>query len=432
VNGAGASPARAVRAQLTRALRHRNFRLFFGGQSVSLIGTWMTRVATAWLVYRLTHSALLLGVVGFWSQIPTMFLTPLGGVVVDRWSRHRILIVVQTLSMLQSAALAVLTFARIITVPQILWLQAFQGVINAFDTPARQAFVVQMVEDRADLPNAIALNSSMVNASRIIGPAIAGALIAAVGEAWCFGIDAVSYLAVIVSLFAMRGIASRTTRERRRPIEELREGFRYVAHSEPIRTPLLLLAIVSTMGMPYSVLMPAIAADVLHGGAHTLGWLMTATGVGALGGALYLASRPSVLGLGRVMTVATLVFGGALVAFSLSRVFWLSELLLPLVGCGFMVQLASTNTILQTIVQEELRGRVMAYFAMAFFGGAPIGSLIAGVVANRIGAPYTILLGGVVCLLAGAWFAGRLPRLRALVRPIYVERGIIAAQTVQS
>src|SRR5690242_19882561 len=279
------------RLSIGRALHHRNYRLFFGGQSVSLVGTWITRIATSWLVYRLTGSALLLGVVGFAGQIPTLILTPFTGVLVDRWDRHRILVVTQVLSMLQSLALAVLTLGGIITVTDILVLQAIQGIINSFDTPARQAFVVQMVEDRRDLPNAIALNSSMVNASRIIGPSVGGIIIAAVGEGWCFMLDAISYLAVIASLMAMRVPKKQRTEGVGRVIEELRAGFTYVSQSVPMRSALLLLALVATMGMPYTVLMPAIATVRLHGGAHTLGFLMTASGLGALIGALYLASR---------------------------------------------------------------------------------------------------------------------------------------------
>ena len=416
------------RPSLLRALRHRNYRLFFAGQSLSLVGTWVTRIATGWLIYRLTGSSLLLGVVGFCGQIPTLFLAPVAGVFVDRWDRHRVLIATQVLSMLQSLALAVLALAGIITVAEVLVLQVFQGVINAFDTPARQAFVVSMIEDRADLGNAIALNSSMVNASRILGPSIGGVLIAAVGEGWCFLLDAVSYLAVIASLRAMHVVPTAAAgRPATRVWEELRTGFRYVSGFVPIRTVLLLLALVSMMGMPYTVLMPAVAVKLLHGGPNTLGWLMTASGVGALGGAVYLASRASVLGLGRAIAVATTVFGAGLVGFGLSRALWLSLLILPVIGAGFMVSLAATNTIVQTITEEHLRGRVMAFYAMAFLGTAPLGSLLAGVLAERLGEPMTIMLGGFACILGAAWFASRLPRLRELVRPIYLRQGIVAA-----
>ncbi len=418
--------------RLTRALRHRNYRLFFGGQSLSLIGTWITRVATSWLVYRLTGSELLLGVVGFCGQIPTMVLAPFAGVIVDRTDRHRMLVVTQTASMLQSAALGYLTLDGLITVKLVLILQIVQGVINAFDTPARQTFVVEMVDDRADLANAIALNSSMVNGSRIIGPSIGGALIAGFGEGWCFTVDAISYLFVIASLLMMSGRRVHVPQERTRMIEELRGGFDYVRHSPPIRVLLTVLAIVSTVAMPYTVLMPAFVSSVLHGGPNTLGWLMTATGVGALAGALYLASRPSVVGLGRVVTVATLLFGLGLIGFAFTRSLWLSLLLLPIVGGGFMVQLAGTNTVVQTLVEDRLRGRVMAFFTMAFFGTAPIGSLLAGVAADRIGLRWTIAICGVVSLLSGAWLGSKLPALRAIVHPIYRERGIMPVPAVDS
>ena len=409
------------------ALHHRNYRLFFSGQSVSLVGTWITRVATSWLVYRLTGSTLLLGIVGFCGQIPMLFLAPIAGVFVDRWDRRRVLVVTQVLSLLQSLALAVLTLAGIITIAEILALQLVQGLINAFDTPARQAFVVSMIEDRGDLPNAIALNSLMVNGSRIIGPSIAGLLIAAVGEGWCFLLDAISYVAVVASLVAMRGIAAPAARPSSRVGEDLSAGFRYVSSFAPVRSALLLLALVGIAGMPYTVLMPAVATRALHGGAQLLGVLMTASGVGAVCGGLYLAQRRTVIGLGRVIAVATTTFGVALVAFALSRSLVLSLLILPVVGGGFMVQMAATNTVVQTLVEERLRGRVMAFYTMAFLGTAPLGSLLAGAVSSRLGTATTILLGGVTCILGGLVFAFHLPRLRALARPTYVARGILVA-----
>jgi MFS family permease len=415
------------RPRLGRALSHRNFRLFFSGQSVSLIGTWITRIATSWLVYRLTNSALLLGVVGFCGQIPTLLLAPIAGVIVDRSNRHKLLVWTQVLSALQSLALALLAFSGRITVDWILFLQVVQGTINAFDTPVRQSFVVQMVEDRADLPNAIALNSTMVNGSRIIGPSIGGIIIAAVGEGWCFMIDAISYIAVIISLLMMRVPKTESRMRGGGMMAELRDGYQYVSRFAPVRTALILLAIVSSMGMPYTILMPMIASTVLHGGAHTLGFLMTASGLGAVAGALYLASRASVVGLGRIMVISTLTFGVGLVVFGLVRWLWLALVVLPFVGAGFMVEMASTNTILQTITEEHLRGRVMAFYTMAFLGTAPIGSLLSGVIADRIGAPATIMVGGVAVVGGALWLALRLPRLRELVRPIYVERGILAA-----
>jgi MFS family permease len=419
--------------RLTRALQHRNFRLFFGGQSISLVGTWITRVATSWLVYRLTGSELLLGVAGFAGQIPTLIITPFAGVLVDRHDRRRILLVTQACSLLQSALLAVLTFTNVITVRQIIWLQVVQGIINSFDTPARQAFVSEMVEDRRDLPNAIALNSSMVNGTRIIGPSIGGLLIAGFGEAWCFAIDAVSYVAVIASIMAMR-VAPRARHEagEMHLLDELQHGWKYVFHSVPIRTALLLVAIVSTAGTPYTVLMPAIAAQVLHGGPNTLGLLMTATGVGALGGALYLAQRESVVGLGRIIMWASAVFGIGLITFSQTTSLWFACVVLAIAGCGFMIHLAATNTVLQTIVEERLRGRVMSFYTMAFFGTVPIGSLLGGIMADRYGAMNTVMATGVVCLAGSAWFAYKLPAIRAVVRPIYRERGIITVPAVDT
>jgi MFS family permease len=309
-------------------------------------------------------------------------------------------------------------------------LQLAQGLINAFDTPARQAFVVEMVEDRADLANAIALNSSMVNGSRIIGPSIGGAIIAALGEGWCFALDGLSYLFVIASLLLMRLRSTPASARGTDVLVVLRTGLCYVTRSVPIRTALILLAVVSAMGMPYTVLMPVIASDVLHGGPGTLGALMTATGVGALAGTLHLASRKTVVGLGRLIMYSTLLFGTSLILFAVSRSLWLSLAVLPFVGAGLIVQMAGTNTILQTIVDDGFRGRVMAFYTMAFLGTAPIGSLIAGVLADRIGAPMTIGVGGIACVGAGLWFARQLPLLRSIVRPIYVERGILPAPVV--
>jgi MFS family permease len=411
--------------RLTRALRHRNYRLFFGGQGVSLIGTWVTRIATSWLVYRLTGSALLLGVTGFAGQIPMLVLTPFAGVLVDRWSRHRMLVVTQIFSALQSLALAILALTGRITVAEVIALQVVQGVINAFDTPARQAFVVEMVDDRADLANAIALNSSMFNATRIIGPTVGGLIIAAVGEGWCFMIDAISYIAVILSLLAMRLPPRAATRTGTRMVDELRSGVQYVFGFTPVRALLINVALVGTLGMPYAVLMPVFASKILHGGAHTLGLLMTASGLGALMGTIYLAARHTVIGLGKVIIWATVIASIGLIAFAYSHVVWLSMLALPLVGAGMMLQSSGANTILQTVVDEELRGRVMAFFTVAVLGTMPIGSLIAGLLADRIGAPRTILIGAIGCLLSAAWLAIRRPALLQAIRPVYIERGIL-------
>ena len=419
-----ASGRRAM-PSIGRALRHRNYRLFFTGQSISLVGTWLTKVATAWLVYRLTGSAWLLGVVGFAGQIPTFLLAPLAGVLVDRWDRRRVLLAAQTLAMVQSALLAALTLGGSIRIWEIVALNVFQGLVDAFDMPVRQSMIVQMVDDRADLPNAIALNSSMVNGARLFGPAIAGLLIAVVGEGWCFFIDAISYAAVILSVVLLhidvQPRAPRTTRVFR----EMADGFRYVSGSAPIRALLLLLALSGLAGRPFAVLLPVIAREVMHGGAGTLGTLQATAGVGALAGALYLASRASVLGLGRVVVISTAVFGVGLVAFSRAQVLWLAMPLLLLAGTGMMVQTAASNTIIQTIVDEDKRGRVMSLLAMSLFGSVPIGSLIAGALATRIGAENTVLIGGAICVVAACLFLRALPEVRRAVRPIYERIGIL-------
>lgn len=408
-----------------RALRHRNFRLYFAGQGISLVGTWLTRVAMSWLVYRLTDSELLLGVVGFAGQIPTFLLAPAAGVLIDRADRHRVLLVTQSLALVQSALLAVLTISGAITVAEIVALALFQGVINAFDTPARQAFVVRMVDSRADLPNAIALNSTMVNAARLLGPSIGGVLIALVGEGWCFAIDSVSYVAVIASLMAMRVSPQALPGRGGGFHSELRDGVRYIARFAPVRALLLLLAASSLTGLPYAVLMPVFAKDILGGGPHTYGLLMAASGVGALIAALWLASRTSVLGLGRVVAAAAVTFGVALVAFSLSRTVWLSAPLVAVAGAGLMLQMASSNTLVQTLVDEEMRGRVMSFYTVSFLGMMPFGSLVAGWLGQHIGAPATVRLGGFATAAAALVFWRKLPELRRLARPVFERLGIL-------
>lgn len=421
------SSVSVVPPRLFRALRHPNYRLFFFGQSISLIGTWITRIASSWLVYRLTDSEFLLGLATFVGQVPSLLLSPIAGVYIDRWNKHRVLVLTQVLAMLQSVVLAFLTLTGRITVTDVLVLQCVQGFINAFDTPARQSFVVQMVDDRVDLANAIALNSALVNGSRMIGPAIGGLLIAAFGEGWCFALDAFSYVFVIGSLLAMKVRQLARQVDRTPVMEALTAGFTYISEFAPVRSVLLLVALVSTLGMPYQVLMPVMASDVLGGGANTLGVLLTATGLGALLGSVYLASRHTVVGLGRRIAQASMLFGAALIAFSISRNLWLSLALLPLTGAGFIITLAATNTIVQTVVPEALRGRVMSFYTVSFLGTAPIGSLVAGMAAERIGAPVTIALGGAACMAGGAWFYTTLPRLRALIRPVYIERGLLPA-----
>jgi MFS family permease len=412
-----------------RALRHRNFRLYFGGQTISLIGTWMTRLATSWLVYRLTGSAFLLGVVGFAGQIPTFLLAPFAGVWVDRLNRHHVLVVTQILAMLQSLALAVLTLTHHINIHEIIWLSAFQGAINAMDMPGRQTFLVEMVEDKRDLGNAIAMNSSMVNIARLVGPSIAGAVIAVSSEGYCFLIDGLSYLAVIASLLAMRLKPTVIKRSADSMLTQLKEGWTYVAGFVPIRTILLLFALVSLMGWPFTVLMPIFAGKILHGGPHTLGFLMGAMGIGALVSAISLAVRRSVLGLGKMIPISTALLGAGLICFGLSRILWISLALMLVCGFGMMQQMAASNTIIQTIVEESKRGRVMSFYTVAFVGMAPFGSLLSGAVAHAIGAPLTVILSGGFCLAGAAWFATHLPTIRKFLRPIYADLGILPPVT---
>jgi MFS family permease len=412
------------------ALRHRNFRLFVSGQSISLIGTWMTRLATSWLVWRLTHSALLLGVVGFAGQILTFVLAPFAGVWVERMDRRKLLVWTQALAAVQSLAMAALTLSGKITIAEVIGLASLQGLINAFDMPGRQSFVVQMVEDRADLGNAIAINSSMVNAARLVGPALAGIVIGAFGEGWCFFIDGMSYFAVIVSLLMMRVKPLDVKRHTATMFEQMREGWSYVSNFRPIRTVLLLFAVLSLMGWPYAVLLPIFASQVLHGGAHTLGWLTGASGVGALVSALSLALRRSVVGLTRNIQVAAAMFGAGLILFGMSHVLWLSLLLMLLVGYGMMQGLTASNTIIQTLVPEDKRGRVMSYYTMAFVGMAPFGSLLAGGLAHWLGAPHTVMITGACCIAGCAWFTWELPKVRSVMRPIYIEMGLLPGQPV--
>ena len=409
-----------------RTLRFRNYRLFFGGQLVSLTGSWMQQVALTWLVYRLTNSAILLGVVGFASQMPMFILSPFAGVMADRMNRHHIIIVTQSLSMLQAAVLTVLTLTGTIEVWHIIALSAFLGLVNAVDIPTRQSFLLDMIESREDLANAIALNSSMFNGARLVGPSIAGLVIAAVGEGLCFLLNALSYVAVIVALLAMKIKRQKPPEmKHQKVLEGLHEGLRYAFGSVPIRSILLLIALVSLMGMPFTVLMPIFAKDILHGGSHTLGFLMGSTGVGALTGALVLASRKNVLGLSRWIAAAAATFGVGLVAFSFSHTFWLSMIMLYIIGLGMMVQMASSNTILQTITDDDKRGRVMSFYTMSFMGMVPFGSLLAGSLASVIGAPMTLTVCGISVIIGSIVFVTRLPAIRKEVRVIYSRLGII-------
>jgi MFS family permease len=411
-----------------RALRHRNFKLFFFGQSISVIGTWMTRLATSWLVYRMTHSALLLGVVSFAGQIVAFALGPVAGVWVERLDRRKMLVWTQALAAVQSLALAALTLAHVINLGEIIALTVMQGLINAFDMPGRQSFLVQMVEDRNDLSNAIAINSSMANGARLIGPAIAGVLIAAVGEGWCFLIDGFSYFAVIASLLMMRIKPMDIRRSASGMFEQMREGWDYVWTFRPIRTILMLFALTSLMGYPYMVLLPVFAGQMLHGGAATLGWLTGASGIGAFASALSLAVRKSVVGLTHMLQIAAAVLGGALILFGLSHTLWLSLVLMVFAGFGLIQGASVSNTIIQSLVTEDKRARVMSYYTMAFFGASPFGSLLAGVLAHHIGAPTTVMITGAFCVAGSLWFTLEMPKIKRVMRPIYEEMGLLPAR----
>jgi MFS family permease len=408
-----------------RALRHRNFRLFTAGQSISLIGAWMQQVAMGWLVYRLTNSALLLGLIAFASQSPVFFLGPIAGVIADRANRHRVIIVMQALMMAQASVLAFLVVTGRIEYWHVLVLSVAFGIINAFEIPVRQAFLLEMVKNREDLPNAIALNSSMFNGARLIGPAIAGFIIAAFGEGVAFISNAVSYLAVLIALFYMQVEPREKMRIRGRVLASLRAGFSYGFGFLPIRIVLNLVAAAALFGVPFTVLLPVFAVEVLDGDARTLGLLMSATGVGALSGALYLAARETVRGLSHVIARCATLFGASLVVFGLSRVLWLSIIALVCAGFGMMVMMAAANTFLQTVAEENKRGRIVSMYTMSYIGMAPFGSLLAGAIAQRLSATFTIALGGVTVMIAAALFAHQIPQFRELVRPIYRELGII-------
>ena len=414
-----------------RALRHRNFQLFFGGQLISLIGTWMQTVAQSWLVYRLTGSGLKLGAVGFASQIPVFLVAPLGGIVADRTNRRHVVIATQIASMLLAFILAALTLLHRVQVWHVFVLAALLGVVNAFDIPGRQSFLVDMV-GKDDLMNAIALNSSMFNGARVVGPAVAGILVARLGEGWCFFANGVSYIAVIIGLLMMNVRAPARVSVNTSPWEHIVEGFQFVNRTAPIRALLLLLGVVSVTGMPYVVLMPIFADKILHKGgqefasligshdlgAVRLGILMGATGVGALLGALTLAIRSGVKGLGTWVTVCCAGFGVSLMLFALSESFWLSVFLLLPVGYFIMLQMASSNTLIQVMVPDALRGRVMALYSMMFMGMAPLGALLGGALSDRLSAPVTVRIGGLASVAGAWWFGVQLPKIRGEARKL--------------
>lgn len=413
-------------AALVRSLRHRNYRLYLTGQLVSVCGTWMQQVALSWLVYRLTGSATLLGAVGFASQVPIFALGPIGGVVSDRFSCRRILLLTQSLALFQALLLAALTISGRVEVFHLILLGAVLGIVNAFDMPARQTFVNHLVAVE-DLPNAIALNSSMINAARIVGPALAGLLVAALGEGFCFLLNALSYLAVIWALLAMH--VSESSRHARQPLSifhSLAEGIHYIRADAPIRTLLLLLGVFGLLGMPYMTLLPVFAGRIHSGGASALGAMMGAVGLGALTGALYLARRNEIRGIGKVIVAAAVGFGAGLIAFTAAPSYALSLAILTVVGFCWMVLIAASNTVLQSLAAERMRGRVMSLFSMMLVGMAPFGSLLAGALADRFGAPIVVATGGLCCAAAGLWFGRLLPRLRAAALPVLIRRGIIS------
>jgi len=409
--------------RMFRALRYRNYRLFFIGQGISLIGTWMQQVAISWLVYSLTNSAFLLGVVAFSGLICTFLLTPFAGVLVDRLDRHRILVITQTLAMLQAFALAAVVLTGTAAVWNLILLSAALGLINAFDMPTRQSFVLDMVTNRADLGNAIALNSSLFNSARLIGPSVAGVLVALVGEGLCFLINGISFIAVIACLLAMKMAPTPARGKQEDFFRGMKDGANYAFGFRPMKYIIILLAFTALVAMPYPVLMPVFAKEVLQGGANTLGFLMAAAGVGALAGAIYLASRQNVFGLDKVIVVSTFSFGIGLICFSFSRITALSMLFMAVTGFGMVVQLAACNTILQTIADDDKRGRVMSLYIMSFMGLAPFGSLLFGGLADVIGAPYTLLIGGVCMLAGGLLFARKFSSVKGMVHRAYVKKG---------
>ncbi len=410
---------------LPPALRSRNYRLFFGGQGISLIGTWMTQIATVWLVYHLTNSALMLGVVGFSSQIPNFLLTPFGGVFADLFPRRQILIVTQVLAMAQSLTLAALALTNVIEIWHLIGLSLVQGIISAVDAPARQVFVTELVDRKQDLPNAIAINSTMFNGARLVGPAIGGLLIAQVGEGYCFLIDGLSYIAVIMALLAMRFKPKHIPVVDGNPIQKIKEGFTYAFGCPPIRAILVLSALVSLMGMQYTVLVPVVADKILHGNAQTLGFLLAASGIGAVTGGVYLITRTTVVGLGKIIILGPAILGIGLIGFGWSQYLPLSLLAMSAIGLGTILQIAAGNTVLQTIVEDDKRGRVMSLYTMSFLGIVPFGNLLGGSLGDLIGVTPTLTIAGSACLFGSIFFSRQLPALKKIVHEIYLRKGIL-------
>lgn len=408
------------------ALKSRNYRLFFAGQGISLIGSWMTHIATIWLVYYLTNSPVFLGIVGFSSQIPSFFLAPFGGVFVDRFSRYRTLIGTQIFSMIQSLALAVLALTGTIQVWHIIGLSLFQGLINSVDSPARQAFAPELVERKEHLANAIAMNSTMINTAQLIGPAIGGLLIASLGAAYCFLIDGLSYIAVIIALFAMNIKPRQLALTIGNPFQKVAEVFVYAFNFPAIRAILLLSALISFTGLQQTILLTIFAEDILQGSAETLGFLMAASGIGASAGGIYLATRKTILEIGQLIAFAPTILGVGLIAFSLSRFLPFSLFIMLFVGLGTILQIAASNTFLQTIVEDDKRGRLMSLYTMSFLGMLPLGNLVGGFLANRIGAPNTLMINGIVCIIGSMLFYRQLPNLKQAIRAVYEQKRINA------
>ncbi len=411
--------------QIFSSLRSRNYRLYFIGQCISLIGTWMQQVAMSWLIYRLTGSVLLLGTVAFINQIPSFLISPFAGVLTDRFERRRIMLFTQVLCMIEAFFLAILVLTGLIQVWHIMAFSLFVGMVNAFDAPTRQSMVVELVDRKEDLSNAIALNSAIFNGARLIGPSVAGILIALVGEGYCFLINAVSYIAVIGALLMMQMPKHHKKEKQEKILAGFAEGFRYCYHYLPIRVLLMMVALLSLAGMPFIVLIPAFAKDVLGGDSHTQGFILSAIGAGALMAAMYLAARKSVLGLGKVVSIMGVVFGLGLVGVSLLRTHWMVFAMLVPTGFAMIASLASCNTLLQTLTDDDKRGRVMGFYAMALMGMAPFGSLLYGSVAEWIGVPYTLLAGGIICSVGALYFERWRPIVRRMARRVYVRKGII-------
>jgi MFS family permease len=416
----------SLSANTLRTLKYRNYRLFFGGQIVSLVGTAMQQVAVGWLVYRLTNSAFLLGIASFAALFPTFLLSPVAGAIADKFNRQKILIVTQILFMIQAVVLFILVTNDVVHIWHIIALNAFSGIVSGFDAPVRQAFVVEMVEDKKDLGNAIALNSMMFNSARLLGPSIAGLIVAGFGEAVCFFLNAISFLGVIAALYAMRITKKEEADTQRNNLfHSIKEGFSYTWNFVPVRTLLILISIVSLFGTPYIVLMPAFAKTVLHGGAHTMGFLIGGVGFGALIGALVLASRKSVIGLPKKIAKSSIMFSAALIAFSISTFYPLSQILVVITGYYTMSQTASSNTIIQTIIDDKMRGRVMSFYTMSFLGFMPFGSLLVGTLAESLGTQTALLIGGVVCMAGALWLIANLPKINKVINVVYEKNGII-------